>query len=112
MLPFAQAAIGGIGLETLLAVGLECVHNGKVKLIDLLAAMTCHPAKLLDIPGGILKPGEPADLVLFDPNKPWIVTPDKLRSKSKNTPFENRRLQGQVLRTIVGGETVFNRASD
>ncbi len=111
-LPFAQAATGGVGLETLLAVSLECVHNGYVKLIDLLAAMTSRPAKLLGIPGGTLSPGAPADLVLFDMGRPWVVTQARLHSKSKNTPFENRRVQGMVLRTVVGGETVFKRGGE
>ncbi len=111
-LPFAQAAIGGVGLETLLAVALECVHNGQVGLIDLLAALTSRPARLLGIPGGALGAGEPADLVIFDMGKPWVVTQQGLRSKSKNTPFENRRLQGVVLRTVVGGETVFDLLND
>lgn len=108
-LPFAQAAAGGVGLETLLAVALECVHNGHLELLDLLAALTWRPAQLLGIPGGVLGAGEPADLVVFDLGRPWVVTQQGLRSKSKNTPFEDRRLQGVVLRTVVGGEAVFLR---
>ncbi len=108
-LPFAQAATGGIGLETLLSVALSCYHNGHVSLCGLLARMTINPARLLGLPGGRLAKGQPADLTLFDPGKSWIVTGSGLRSKSKNTPFEDRHLQGVVLRTVVAGETVFVR---
>jgi len=108
-LPFAQAATGGIGLETLLSVALGCFHNGHISLCDLLARMTTNPARLLGLPGGKLSKGQPADLTLFDPGKSWIVTHNQVRSKSKNTPFEDRHLQGVVLRTVVAGETVFIR---
>ncbi len=108
-LPFAQAATGGIGLETLLSVALGCYHNGQVSLCDLLARMTLNPARLLGLPGGKLAKGQPADLTLFDPGRTWIVTGNGLRSKSKNTPFEDRHLQGVVLRTVVAGEAVFVR---
>ena len=108
-LPFAQAATGGIGLETLLSVALSCFHNGHVSLCDLLARMTINPARLLGLPGGKLAKGQPADLTLFDPGKSWTVTGNALRSKSKNTPFEDRHLQGVVLRTVVAGEAVFIR---
>ncbi len=108
-LPFAQAATGGIGLETLLSVALGCYHNGHISLCDLLARMTINPARLLGLPGGKLAKGQPADLVLFDPHKSWIVTHHQVRSKSKNTPFEDRHLQGVILRTVVAGEAVFVR---
>lgn len=111
-LPFAQAATGGIGLETLLSVALSCYHNGHVSLLELLARMTINPSRLLGLPGGKLAGGQPADLVLFDPGKSWNVAGGALRSKSKNTPFEDRHLQGVVLRTIVAGEAVFIREAD
>jgi dihydroorotase len=108
-LPFAQAATGAVGLETLLSVALTCYHDGVVSLCGLLARLTLNPALLLELPGGRLSKGHPADLVLFDPGKTWMVTADKLRSKSKNSPFEDRHLQGVVTRTVVAGETVFQR---
>ena len=70
--------------------------------------MTIEPAKLLKIESGRLAPGAPADLIIFDPEQPWKIDATKLHSKSKNTPFDERPVQGKVLRTVVGGETVFN----
>ncbi|MDO8421254.1 MAG: dihydroorotase [Parvibaculum sp.] len=107
--PFAQAAFGAIGLETLLASTLSLVHNGDLPLMRLLSAMTHIPADLLNLNTGRLAAGLPADLALIDIGAPWIVKAEALHSISKNTPFDDRRLQGQVLRTIVGGRTVYTR---
>lgn len=106
-LPFAQAANGIIGLETMLALGLEIVHNKRLELIDLLEKMTVAPAQLLGLESGRLAVGAPADLTLFDPGRPWIIETDRLRSKSKNAPYDNRPVQGRVLRTAVLGRTIF-----
>lgn len=106
-LPFAQAAFGGVGLETLLPVSLELAHAGQVALVDLLARMTSGPAALLGLPQGRLQAGAPADLVLFDPDRPGVVEPERFRSKSKNSPFDGRPVRGQVLWTLVDGRTVF-----
>jgi dihydroorotase len=106
-LPFAQAAAGGVGLETLLAISLELYHNGHLPLLKLIERLTFAPAKLLGLKAGRLKAGAAADLVLFDPDKPWKVNPQAFHSKSKNTPFDARPVQGKVLRTIVDGRTVF-----
>lgn len=105
--PFAQAAFGAIGLETLLPSTLALVHNGDVPLARLLSAMTHIPADLLGLKTGRLAAGLPADLVVIDTDIPWVVEATSLRSISKNTSFEDRRLQGRALRTIVGGRTVF-----
>ncbi|MGV8995844.1 MAG: dihydroorotase [Parvibaculaceae bacterium] len=107
--PFAQAAFGAIGLETLLASCLGHVHNGDITLNRLYDALTRAPAALLGLDCGRLAVGAPADLVLTNIGAPWIVKSDALRSISKNTPFDDRRLQGRVLRTIVGGRTVFTQ---
>ena len=107
--PFAQATFGAIGLETLLASCLTHVHNGDVPLARLFGALTSTPASLLGLASGKLAVGAPADLVLADIGAPWIVKADNLHSISKNTPFDDRRLQGRVLRTIVGGRTVFTQ---
>ncbi len=106
-LPFAQAAFGVVGLETLLAVTLELHHQSDVPMITLLGAMTATPAGLLGLDCGVLKPGAPADLVVFDPALPWRVDPDRFRSKSKNSAFEGRPVRGRCVRTVVGGKTVF-----
>jgi dihydroorotase len=107
--PFAQAAFGAIGLETLLASCLSLVHNGDLPLNRLLSAMTHVPADLLGLKTGRLATGLPADLLLADIGASWIVKADTLHSISKNTPFDDRRLQGRVLRTIVGGRTVYSQ---
>ncbi len=104
--PFAEAAPGAVGLETLLAAALTLHHEEGVELLDVLRPLTEGPASLLGLGAGRLAPGAPADLVLFDPGAPTIVDADALRSKSKNSPFDGRRLQGRVARTVVAGRTV------
>ncbi|HEX6609264.1 MAG TPA: dihydroorotase [Hyphomicrobiaceae bacterium] len=105
--PFAEAADGAIGLETLLAAALRLYHNGEIPLLPLLRAMTINPAKLLGLPSGRLEKGAPADLLLFDPDVPWVVDREQLRSRSKNSPFDESKMQGRVLRTIVAGKCVY-----
>lgn len=107
-LPFADAADGAIGLETMLSVALRLYHNGDVKLLRLIEALSSAPARLLGLPGGTLKPGATADLAVIDLDEPWIVREDAVRSHSKNTCFEGARLQGKVLQTLVAGRTVFS----
>lgn len=106
-LPFPQAAFGGIGLETLLPITLELVHNGAMKLLDALRLVTAAPADLMRLEAGKLARGRPADFVLFDPDRAWKVDADKLRSKSKNSPFDGRPVQGRAVRTVVDGRSVF-----
>ena len=106
-LPFAEAAPGAVGVETLLAGLLALHHEDRVPLLDLLRAVTVAPADLLGLPAGRLAKGAPADLVLIDLDAPLVVDADRLLSKSKNSPFDGRRLQGRVLRTVVAGRTVW-----
>ena len=106
-LPFAEAAAGAIGLETMLPAALRLVHNGEVGLVTLLKAMSTRPAELLGLPGGTLRPGAPADVILVDLDVPWVLDATELKSKCKNTPFDDARLQGRVVRTIVAGRTVY-----
>jgi dihydroorotase len=105
--PFAQAAPGVIGLETLLPVSLELVHKRMLSMVELFRRLALAPADLLGLPQGRLAPGAPADLVLFDPTRAWVVDEDRFLSKSKNSPFGGRPVQGRVLRTLVDGRTVF-----
>jgi dihydroorotase len=105
--PFAEAAFGAIGLETLLAAALRLYHAGDVGLVPLLRALTCNPARILGLPVGRLAAGAPADLIVVDLDKPWVVDKLKLHSRSRNTPFDEARMQGLVLRTIVAGKTVY-----
>jgi dihydroorotase len=105
--PFAEAADGAIGLETLLAAALRLHHAEQISLVQLLKAMTCNPAKLLGLPGGKLEKGAPADLIVVDLGQPWVVDKAQLRSRSKNSPFDESKMQGRVMRTLVAGETVY-----
>ncbi len=105
-LPFSEAAPGAVGLETLLPALLSLHHEGGVGLLELLGAVTAAPAALLELPSGRLAPGAPADLVLFDPEAPRVIDAATLLSKSKNSPFDGRRLQGEVRLTLVDGRIV------
>jgi dihydroorotase len=109
--PFAEAADGAIGLETLLAAALRLYHADEIGLLPLLRAMTINPAKLLGLPGGRLEKGAPADLLLFDLGQPWVVDREQLRSRSKNSPFDEQKLQGRVLKTMVAGRMVYQYGS-
>jgi len=109
-LPFAQAAFGAVGLETMFVVALELYHTGRVSLLDLVARVSTRPADLLGLPQGRLAKGAPADLFVFDPDVPWRIDAGAFQSKSKNTPFDERPVQGRVLRTVVGGTTVHEAA--
>ncbi len=107
-LPFAQAAEGSIGIETLLSLALELYHNDSLPIKKIIETITCNPAKVLKIDKGTLKKGSDADLCIFDLGQPWKVDVLKLKSKSKNAAIENRKLQGKVLMTYLKGESVFN----
>ena len=105
-LPFEEAASGAVGLETLLPATLRLYHAEMISLPKLFAALSLNPSRLLGLNTGRLHEGAPADLVWFDPDAPFILDRAKLRSKSKNTPFDGARLQGVVLGTWVGGKLV------
>ncbi len=109
--PFAEASDGAIGLETLLAAALRLVHSGDVPLMTVLRAMTARPAEILGLASGRLAVGAPADIVLFDPEFPWVVRERELRSRSRNTAFEGGRMQGAVMHTFVAGRRVFSHAA-
>ena len=106
-LPFEEAASGAVALETFLPAALRLYHAGQIDLPGLFRAMALNPARRLGLPYGSLAPGSPADLVLFDPDAPFVLDRATLRSKSKNTPFDGARLQGRVRGTWVAGRRVF-----
>lgn len=108
-LPYDEAAPGAVGLQTLLPALLAFHHEGRIPLIDLMAKVTSRPAALLGLPAGRLAKGAPADLVLCDLNAPMVVELEDLKSKSKNSPFDGRRLQGVVRMTLVEGRVVYRR---
>ena len=108
-LPFAQAATGAIGVETLLPLALEMHHNESLPLNKIIETLTVNPAKILQINKGTLKKGSDGDICILDLDAPWVVKAEKLKSKSKNTAIEGRKLQGKVLMTFLNGELVFNQ---
>jgi dihydroorotase len=107
-LPFEEAASGAIGLETLLPSMMRLIHGGHMDLPTLWRALSLAPSKRLGLDGGRLAAGAPADLVLFDPDVPFVLNRFNLRSKSKNTPYDEARMEGRVLGTWVGGVRVFD----
>jgi dihydroorotase len=106
-LPFEAAAPGAVGLQTLLPAAMRLYHQGGLSLPQLWRAMSLNPAKRLGLPGGRLMAGAPADLVLFDPDAPFVLDRFTLLSKSKNTPFDGARMEGRVIGTWVAGRRVF-----
>jgi dihydroorotase len=110
-LPFAEAAYGAIGLQTILPAALRLVHNGETDFKTLIRAMSTRPAELLGLPSGSLRAGSPADVIVIDADTPWVLDPGDLKSQCKNTPFDEARFAGRVVRTIVGGRTVYEHVS-
>ena len=106
-LPYEEAASGAVGLQTMLPALMQLVHGGHMDLPTLFRAISLNPAKLLGLNAGRMSVGAPADLILFDPDAPFVMDRFKLLSKSKNTPFDGRRMQGKVLKTFVAGNQVF-----
>jgi dihydroorotase len=106
-LPFEEAAAGAVALETLLPAALRLYHAGAMDLPTLFRALALNPARRLGLPQGRLSEGAPADLILFDPETPFVLDRFTLRSKSKNTPFDGQRMEGKVLATFVAGAEVY-----
>ena len=103
-LPFAEAAPGAVGLETLLSAALRLVVSGDVALPKLLRALSTRPAEILGLDAGRLQVGAPADLIRFDPDEPYVLDPARLHSRCRNTPFDEARMEGVVKLTLVAGE--------
>ena len=108
-LPFEEAASGAVALETLLPAALRLYHAGQLDLPTLFRAMALNPARRLGLASGRMSAGAPADLVLFDPDVPFVLDRFTLKSKSQNTPFDGQRMQGRVLATYVAGLPVYRR---
>jgi dihydroorotase len=108
-LPYQEAASGAVALETLLPAAMRLYHAGALDLPTLFRAMSLNPAKRLGLDCGRMTVGAPADLVLFDPDAPFVLDRFALRSKSKNTPFDEQKMQGLVLATFAGGTKIFRR---
>jgi dihydroorotase len=108
-LPFEEAAFGAVGLETLLPGALSLAHKGDSSLHTVLRAMTQRPAEILKLPQGRLSKGAPADIIIIDAGAPYKLDADTLKSKSHNSPFDKKLMQGIVQRTFIAGKTVFAR---
>lgn len=106
-LPFAEAAFGAIGLDTMLSAALGLFHNENMPLTRLVEAMSSQPAQILGLETGRLEPGAPADFALVDPHLSWTVEDEVLRSRAKNSPFEHRTLEGRAVETVVAGRSVY-----
>ena len=104
--PFAECADGAIGLETMLSAAMRLVHAGQLTMAQAFKALSTTPAQLLGLDAGTLKPGTSADIIIFDPDEPWVMHRDMLHSRSKNTAFHKARLSGKVLQTYVAGQQV------
>jgi dihydroorotase len=102
-LPFAEAEVGAIGIETMLSASLRLVAGGHVSLPRLIRAMTSRPAEILRLPVGRLSVGAPADVIRFDPDEPYVLDPASLHSRCRNTPFDAARLEGRIKMTLVAG---------
>jgi dihydroorotase len=109
--PMTHAAFGIVGLETMLPLSLSLYHKKTMKLRDVIAAMTYKPADIIHVNAGRLKKGAPADLTLIDLDHDWALDPESFVSKSQNSPFEDWKVKGRAVRTVVGGETVYTYES-
>tara|TARA_B110000285_G_scaffold109705_1_gene124552 strand:- start:2212 stop:3498 length:1287 start_codon:yes stop_codon:yes gene_type:complete len=107
-LTFQQATTGASGIESLLSLGLELVHNGSCNLNTLIKNLTSNPAEILGIRNGTLSVGSEADIAVFDFDRPWVFKKENIKSKSKNTAIEDRKLQGKVEKTFINGDLVFS----
>jgi len=104
---FAKAPFGIIGLETALPLSLRLVEQGRMSLQRMIDALSCRPARIMNLPGGRLESGAVADITVFDPKLSWSCDPAQLRSKSRNTPFAGWTFTGKAIYTIVAGRVVF-----
>ena len=102
-LPFADAAPGAAGAQTLLALALGLVRDEIVSIERLFELLAANPARVLGVETGTLAPGQPADLILIDRDAPWQVATETLAGRAGNTPFDGLPVQGRVLRTFKGG---------
>lgn len=99
-----RAASGMIGLEVALPLLLRLVEAGRLPLMTVIDRLSTAPARLFGLPGGSLRPGSVADLTVFDPAAEWVVSPETIASKSKNTPLLGMTLRGAVRMTMIAGE--------
>ncbi len=111
-LPFAEAASGAAGLETLFPAALKLYHDGALTLPDIFRSLSSNPAQRFGLTGGVIRIGAPADIIQFETDTPFILDRFTLQSKSKNTPYDGDRMQGRILRTLIDGTIVYERPAD
>ena len=110
-LPFEQASSGIIGFESFLPLTLKLINDKKLPLLKLIELLSTNPSKLVGLPGGNLKKGNPADIVIFNPNKKIKLSSSLIKSKSKNFPYEDLLVKGKVVLTLVDGKIIYNDRS-
>jgi len=102
-LPFADSAPGVAGAETLLALSLNLVRDEHIGITTLMRLLSANPARILGVEAGSFSPGSPADVILLDPDAPWIIDSNKMAAAAGNTPFDKMPVQGRVRRLMKGG---------
>jgi len=102
-LPFADASPGVAGAETLLALSLNLVRDGHIGINALMRLLSANPAQILGVDAGGFAEGSAADIILVDPDAPWIIDSDKMAAAAGNTPFDKVPVQGRVRRLMKGG---------
>jgi dihydroorotase len=105
--PLEEASFGIVGVETMLPLSLTLYHQNILSLPELLAKMTCNPAKIINSNAGEIKKGGIADLVLIDLNHEWVIDSKLFYSKSKNSPFDGFKVKGRAVLTVVAGKIVY-----
>ena len=106
--PFAEAAVGISGLDSLLALAIELVEKNQIPLATIIAALTCNPAAVISVESGHLGIGATADICIFDPQIEWTLDQNSMRSRGNNTPFMDRKMHGRVVNTLINGNSVYS----
>lgn len=113
MQEFERCPFGILGLETAVGLALETfVHTGRISLMRMIALFTTGPARILNLDRGTLAPGSAADITILDLDLEWTYDVNRSFSRSRNTPFDGRRLRGAPVATIVGGQIRWRRDAD
>ena len=112
LVEFDRAPFGIVGLETAVPIVFDrLVHAGRISLTRMVELLSVNPARLMNLPGGSLAEGAPADVTILAPDLPTTIDAARLVSRSKNTPFDRWHLTGAVVATMVGGRVVYRNAA-
>lgn len=105
-----KAPFGIVGLETAAALTMtELVDKGYLTIVQMAEKMSYNPAKILGLDKGVIEEGKPADLVVFDAKRQYVIDPAQFQSKGRNTPFAGRSVKGMVVATVVDGKVVYEK---